>query len=85
MSKLKGQEFNNRSQGQRLRYNRERSKDAVDIIESHTEFIEKQNIVNQEMYALLAQNERSNKALNARVTSVERQVRKQHEQDRQSW
>lgn len=71
----KDQKFNNRSQGQRLRRVNERAVAANDALETQVSSVEKQAQINEDLYALTMQNERSIKAMNARLTSVEREVR----------
>lgn len=55
-----GQEYNNRSQGQRIRRTNERQGDVIDVVISHDERIE----------AL----ERDSKMVKSRLTSVEQRV-----------
>lgn len=84
MPRSKGQEFNNRSQGQRLRRNNERAMMINDVMDQTMDLAEKQSQVNADLYALTMQNERSIKAMNVRLTAVEREMRSRNEVE-QDW
>ena len=84
MPRSKGQEFNNRSQAQRLRRTNERAMMINDVMDQTMDLAEKQSQVNADLYALTMQNERSIKAMNVRLTAVEREMRSRNEVE-QDW